>query len=206
MKIGILGAGVVGVSLAKGWVKAGHAVMLSSREPASEKMRAILAEVGGGAQAGTPAETVAFGAVVTVAIGWNHLPDVVGSAGPWTGKTVIDAANRFGPSASGKSAAEDLAALVPGGSVVKAFNTIGAEHMPHGTINGERLSMFIAGDDSGAKAVVSQLAADLGFEAIDAGGLGAARLVENLAQLWVSLARGSYGRNIGFRLVRGANG
>jgi predicted dinucleotide-binding enzyme len=203
MNIGILGAGVVGVSLAKGWAKAGHAVMLSSREPDSEKMRATLAEVGGNVQAGTPAETVTFGEVVTVAVGWNHLPDVVGSAGNWAGKIVIDATNRFGPSASGKSASEDLAALVVGASVVKAFNTVGAEHMPHGQIDGEQLSMFIAGDDAHAKALVSQLVADLGFEAVDSGGLGAARLLDSLAQLWVGLARSSYGRNIGFRLVRG---
>lgn len=202
MRIGILGAGVVGTSLAGGFSRAGHSIMLSSREPNSERMAATLAEVGG-ARAGSVSETLAFGEIIVVAIGWSHLPQAIADAGDWAGKIVIDTTNRPGTSASGRSAAQDLAAMIPGAHVVKAFNTIGAEHMGRGTLNGEQLSMFMAGDDAQAKAVVAQLVADTGFAPVDAGGLNAAHLLESLAQLWIALARGSYGRSIGFRLVQG---
>lgn len=204
MRIGMIGSGTVGKSLGKAWASHGHAVMFSSREPGSAEMQALIAEAGANARAGTPSETLAFGEMIVVAIRWDYLPSVVASAGDWTGKVVIDATNRFGVSVSGKSAAEDLAALVPGAGVVKAFNTIGAEHMPHGSIGGEQLSMFIAGD-GGAKATATPLVEQLGFRVIDAGGLDKARLLENLAELWVSLARGSMGRNFGFRVVEGAS-
>ncbi len=203
MRIGILGAGVVGTSLAGGFARAGHEIMLSSREPHSERMAAALAQVGGGARAGSVSATLAFGEVVVVAIGWANLPQAIADAGNWAGKIVIDTTNRPGASASGRSAAQDLAAMIPGAHVVKAFNTIGAEHMAQGTLNGEQLSMFMAGDDAHAKAVVAQLVADVGFDPVDVGGLNAAHLLESLAQLWIALARGSYGRGVGFRLVRG---
>lgn len=203
MRIGIIGAADVGSSLGKGWAQKGHAVMLSSREPDGERMRGVLAEIGHGAQAGTVDQTVDFGEVVVIAMRWDYLKDTLPGGSSWAGKTVIDATNRFAPAASGKSAAEDLAAMLPGAHVVKAFNTIGAEHMPHGQINGEQLSMFIAGDDASAKATVSRLTEDLGFSVVDAGGLDRARMLENLAELWVALVRSGRGRNFGFRLVQG---
>jgi 8-hydroxy-5-deazaflavin:NADPH oxidoreductase len=201
MRIGIVGAGVVGTSLGKALMTAGHAVMFSSRDPSSAKMQTLAAETG--AAVGTVAETVAFGEVVAIAMSWDAIPDAVREGGDWSGKIIIDANNRFGPSASGKSAAEDLADLT-GGRVVKAFNTIGAEHYTHPRLGGEAASMLVAGDDAEAKAVVVQLAAAMGFEPVDAGDLAAARHLENLAALWVHLAYGTpNGRNIAFRLLRG---
>jgi predicted dinucleotide-binding enzyme len=201
MQIGIVGAGPVGTSLGKALQAAGHTIMFSSRDPQSAKMQALAAQTG--AAVGTVAQTVAFGEVVALAMGWDAIPDAVREGGDWSGKILIDANNRFGPSASGKSAAEDLAALT-GARVVKAFNTIGAEHYKQPRMGGEAASMLVAGDDGAAKAVVMQLAAQMGFEPVDAGDLAAARHVENLAALWVHLAfRTPLGRNIAFRLLRG---
>lgn len=202
MKIGIIGAGVVGSALGKGWAAKGHEVMFSSRDPHSDKMRALVAEAGSNASAGTVAETLAFGEVVVIAIGWNALPDALSGAGDWSGKIVIDATNRFGPppAGSGSSAAEDIARMT-GARVVKAFNTIGAENMIDPPFS-EKPTMFIAGDDSEAKATATQLTEQMGFEVVDAGPLSNAALLENLARLWVTLARGSLGRNIAFRLLR----
>jgi len=202
MKIGIIGAGTVGSSLGKGWAAGGHKVMFSSRTPDSDRMKALLAEAGPTTQAGTVAEALAFGDVIAVAIRWNVLEEVVASVGDWSGKVVIDATNRFGPSDSDRSAAEDLAALVPGARVVKAFNTIGAEHYTNPVFGDDRATMFIAGDDADAKATVADLAEELGFEVVDAGGLQQAILLENLGALWVTLARVGYGRDIAFKLLR----
>lgn len=202
MKVGIMGAGVVGSSLGKGWAARGHQIMFSSRDPHSDHMQALLAEVGFNAQAGSVAETLAFGEVIVVAVGWDGVLDVLRGAGDWTGKIVIDTTNRFGPPPAGSvgSAAEDIAHLT-GAAVVKAFNTIGAEHFADPAFEAPP-SMFIAGDTA-AKAIVAPLVESMGYEVIDAGPLANAVLVENLARLWVTLARSGYGRNIAFRLMRG---
>ncbi|HEY1375860.1 MAG TPA: hypothetical protein VGF55_03665, partial [Gemmataceae bacterium] len=71
-------------------------------------------------------------------------------------------------------------------------------------IGGTRTVMFACGDDAAAKAVALQLSADLGFDAVDAGGLAQARLLEPWAMLWISLAlRGTVGREFGFALPPG---
>src|SRR5262245_23787953 len=85
MKIGILGAGIVGSSLGKALVRVGHEVMFSTRNPMSDKMKTLLAEIGGAARAGSTAETVAFGEVVVAAIGWqNGLESVLNSVPDWS--------------------------------------------------------------------------------------------------------------------------
>jgi predicted dinucleotide-binding enzyme len=201
MNIGIIGSGTVGGQLGKGLAAKGHKVKFSSREPQGEKMRALVAEAGQNAGAGTAAETVAFGDLIVVAMPWEALEATVKNSGNWTGKTVMDATNRFGPSASGRSAAEDLAQLVPGAKVVKAFNTIGAEHMVDPHFGDQKPTMFIAGDDAGAKSEVGNLAEELGFEVVDVGPVSAASMLESLARLWVTLARRE-GRDIAFKLLR----
>jgi 8-hydroxy-5-deazaflavin:NADPH oxidoreductase len=197
MKIGIIGAGQVGVSLAKA-LRAHHSVMLSSRDPESDKMQALKTETG--AQVGTVAETAAFGPVVVMALNWNAVPEAVKEVHDWTGKIIIDLTNRF--SGGTQSAAQDLAEMT-GARVVKAFNTIGAEHYQNPVFDGEAASMLVAGDDPEAKQIAMSLAQELGFEPVDAGGLAAAIYVEHLAGVWVHLAyRTPLGRNIAFRLIK----
>jgi predicted dinucleotide-binding enzyme len=201
MNIGIIGAGTVGGRLGKGLAAKGHTVKFSSRAPQGEKMRALVAEAGQRASAGRAHETVAFGDIIIVALPWTSLQAIVKSAGNWAGKTVIDATNRFGPSSSGLSAAEDLAQLIPDAKVVKAFNTIGVEHMVDPQFGHQKPTMFIAGDDAEAKTIAGKLAQELGFEVVDVGPLNTAGMLESLAQLWVTLARRD-GRDIAFKLLR----
>lgn len=201
MKIGILGAGNVGGSLGKGWAAHGHEIMYSSREPQSDRMKAILTETGPTAQAGTVAETLVYADVILVAMRWDDVRDVVAGAGDWSGKILIDATNRFG-GVSPFSAAEDLATIAAGAKVVKAFNTIGAEHVLNPDFNGQAASMFVCGDDANAKQLVMGLAQELGFEAVDAGPLSNASLLESMARLWVWFARSGLGRNIAFKLLK----
>jgi 8-hydroxy-5-deazaflavin:NADPH oxidoreductase len=200
MKIGIIGAGQVGTSLARALTSLSHPVMLSSRTPESDKMQALRDDIGAQISVGTVAETVAFGEALIMAVGWSAVPDAVQQGGDWSGKILIDATNRFG--GTGESAAQDLAHLT-GARVVKAFNTIGAEHYQNPIFEGQPASMLVAGDDAEAKQVAMSLARELGFEPIDAGGLAAAIHLENLAGVWVHLAlRTGLGRNIGFRLLK----
>jgi hypothetical protein len=199
MKLGIIGAGNVGGALAEALLRQGHQVMFGSREPGSDKMQALLSRLGPGASAGSIAEAVTFGEALAIATPWAAVGEAV-TQGDWSGKVVMDATNRFGDHP--RSAAEDLAALIPGARVVKAFNTIGAEHLLNPVVHGQKATMFICGDDPAAKALVGELVAQIGFDLVDAGPLEKARLLEKLAELWVSLMRGGAGRNIAFKLLR----
>jgi predicted dinucleotide-binding enzyme len=87
--------------------------------------------------------------------------------------------------------------------VFKAFNTTGSNNMADPVINGIRTVMFVCGDDAAAKPAILQLARDIGFDAVDAGNLQQARLLEPWAMLWISLAyQGGMGRDFGFALLR----
>jgi 8-hydroxy-5-deazaflavin:NADPH oxidoreductase len=85
---------------------------------------------------------------------------------------------------------------------VKIFNTTGFQNMANPVYGGEPSVMFYAGDDGEAKALAHQLAADLGFDPVDAGPLIRARELEHLALLWISLSVRGHGRDIAFRLMR----
>ncbi len=208
MRIGIIGAGNVGQALGEGWLKAGHEVLFSfSREP--KRLEGLVSALGGKARAGTPAEAARFGEVVVLAVPWPAMDDALRASGPLAGKIVVDCTNPLKPDLSGLevghtgSAAEEVARRAAGARVVKAFNTTGAENMRNPRFGPERASMFICGDDRPAKAVVTQLATDLGFETVDAGPLAAARLLEPLAMLWISLAYAQkQGTGVAFKLLR----
>jgi hypothetical protein len=92
-----------------------------------------------------------------------------------------------------------VARWAPGARVVKAFNTTGAGNMADPRFGNEHATMFMCGDDAAAKRTVGTLAEALGFEAVDAGPLRQARLLEPLAMLWISLAYAAgHGPNIAF--------
>jgi predicted dinucleotide-binding enzyme len=119
------------------------------------------------------------------------------------GKIIIDATNRNIMAAeSVPSAAEDVARLTPGAKVVKAFNTLGADQFAQPRFRDQTASMFICGDDSGAKSTVAALTAELGFEVVDCGPLANAAWLEALAKLWIYLARNQTGREVAFKLLR----
>lgn len=209
MKIAIVGAGNVGGALGKGWAAKGHSVYFGVPEPQSEKMQALLKSIGANARAGSVQEAAANAEIVVLATLWNAAQNAVADAGNLAGKIVIDCMNPLAPDLSGlvlaqtTSAAEQVAAWAKGARVVKAFNTTGAGNMADSRYAGGKLAMCIAGDDAAAKKSVSQLATDLGFDAIDAGPLKNARLLEPFAMLWIYLAvKQGLGPNIAFQLMR----
>jgi predicted dinucleotide-binding enzyme len=122
---------------------------------------------------------------------------VIQAASGFAGRVLIDATNPLGmvDGALGltighsSSGAEQVAALAPEARVFKAFNQTGFENMADATAYKARPVMFVAGDDASGKAVVMQLVGDAGFEAVDAGGLRASRLLEAFAMLWIEMAR-----------------
>ena len=201
MKIAILGAGSVGGTLGRRWADKQHEVTFGVRPGSSRDLPP-------GARSAGVAEAVAGAEVVVLATPWPAVADALRSAGDLTGKVLLDATNPLGAGMKldvgphGESGAERIAALAIGARVVKVFNTTGFGNMADPVYAGEPTVMFYAGDDAAAKKVAHQLAVDLGFDAIDAGGLERARQLEHLAALWIGLAYGGHGRDIAFRLVR----
>jgi hypothetical protein len=208
MNIAVIGTGRVGATLGAGWAKRGHTVVFASREPEGEKAQAAVAAAGPGASAASVVDAVRSAGVVVLAVPWSALQSSLAAAGDLQGKVLVDATNAIGPGlipgfAPPASAAEQVAAWAPGARVVKAFNTTGFDNMADPVYEGQATTMFICGDDPAAKATVAGLAEALGFEAADAGPLAAAFHLENLALLWIHLARQpAYGRDIAFRLLR----
>lgn len=203
MRIGIVGAGSVGSALGRGWARAGHEVRYGVRAPGSSKVADPDAPVG------TVAEAAAFAEVLVLAVPWGGAESAVRAAGDLAGKVLLDCTNPLLPNLGGlavghtTSAGEQVAGWASGARVVKIFNTTGANNMADPRYGGEGVTMFYCGDDPGAKEVAARLAADLGFEPVDAGPLAAARLLEPLALLWISLAyRQGLGREIAFKLLR----
>jgi hypothetical protein len=199
MKIGILGAGAVGESFARAVLAQGHQVMLSSRTPDSADMQNRIASLGEHAHAGTVSQTIAYGDVIALALRPDAIGDVA-KQGDWTGKIVIDMSNQFGTS---QPTGQITAQTLTGAHVIKAFNTIGAEHYVNPIFDGEKATMFIAGDDAHAKQVVTELTTQLGFDVVNVGGLADSGHLDALARLWVHLAmRGGLGRNFALRLIQ----
>ncbi len=208
MTIGTVGTGRMATQLALLWAAKGHAVMLGSRDPGAARMR--LDRQDPRISVGTISEAVAFGYVVLLAVPWEAVEDSLRAAGPLSGKTLIDCVNPIVREGAGMrlavgcdtSASEKIAALSPGSHVVKAFNSIYWENLARPVFGGEAATCFYCGDDPGSKATVKQLIEEIGLDAVDAGPLAAARLLEPLALLWIHLAsdRGM-GNNIAIKLM-----
>ncbi len=178
MNIGILGAGNIGANAARLFVKAGHTVRIAnSRGPQS--LTNLVNELGPTALASSTGDAVAFGDVVLLAIPWVAKEEAIPDAGPYDGKIVIDAMNPYTEDfeiedLGERTSCEITRTLVPGARLVKAFNTIyyrrlAAEGRPRGTPG--RLAIPVASDDADAKATIMTLIDEIGFDAVDSGGL-----------------------------------
>ena len=181
MRIGIIGSGNIGATVARLFTAHGHEVAIAnSRGP--ESLRGLVDELGERARAATVEEAAAFGELVLVAIPLKAYRDLPTDA--LAGRVVIDA-NNYYPGRDGHVEALDdgrttsselLAEHLPGATVVKAFNTLQAETLgSRGAPDApreRRLSLFVAGDDAEAKRRVSALIEEIGFAAVDTGPLG----------------------------------
>jgi len=177
--IGIIGAGHIGSQLARLAIASGYEVVISnSRGP--ETLSGLIEELGPKARAATPVEAARAGDIVVVSVPLKNYRAV--PVEPLAGKIVIDT-NNYYPERDGHireldnestTTAELLQAHLPTSKVVKAFNHIYSSELtshgqPAGTPN--RRALVIAGDDAAAKATVSRLIDQFGFDTVDAGPL-----------------------------------
>ncbi len=179
MKIGIIGSGHIGGTLAKLFVAAGHEVAVSnSRGP--ETLVGLVEELGGRAHAATAAEAARFGEVIVVSVPFGRYRELPTEA--VAGKVVIDT-NNYYPQRDGHfeeldsdrtTSSELLQAHLLGARVVKAFNAIlwtrlRDDGRPTG--DPERLGIPLSGDEEQAKQTVAELIDEIGFDPVDAGTL-----------------------------------
>ncbi len=195
MKIGIVGSGVVGQVLATGFLKHGHQAMLGTRDPQKPDVRKWAQENPGG-KVGTFAETAQFAEVVVLATLGAAAESAIALAGleNLAGKVIIDTTNPIAgapvdgvmPYTTGpnESLAEKVQAAAPRSHVVKAFNSVGNALMVNPQFEEGLPTMFLCGNDAGAKATVSEIITQFGWEPFDCGGIASARAIEPLCMLW----------------------
>jgi 8-hydroxy-5-deazaflavin:NADPH oxidoreductase len=191
MDVAIIGAGNVGGALARSLTQSGHRVTITAR---TQERLAEVAAATGAQTVATNAEAVAAAPIVILAIPFasaaeiaDEIRDVV------DGRIVVDPSNRmsFGPAGpdmdTTSSNAEELAALLPGARVVKAFNTLFASNQVDPVLDDVQLDGYVAGDDPEARSTILSLVASIGLEPVDVGPLARARQLESLAFLNISL-------------------
>jgi hypothetical protein len=194
MKIGVLGSGDVAKTLAGGFIKHGHQVVLGTRDTA--KLKDFVAQHQG-AGVGSFADAAKFGDVVVLAVKGAVALDVLHAAGAanLVKKPVIDATNPIAdaPPANGvlkfftnldQSLMERLQAAFPDAHFVKAFNSVGNAMMVDPQLKGGKPTMFICGNDDKAKATVQGIIDQFGWDTADMGKAEAARAIEPLCMLW----------------------
>lgn len=196
MKIGILGSGNVGKTLASAFLKEGHAVMIGTRDT----KRADIVEwknQNSGGQTGSFAEAATFGEVIVLATKGAAASEALQLAGEenFSGKPVIDTTNPIAeaPPVNGvlqyytdinMSQMEKLQMMFPQARFVKAFNSVGSPLMYKPDLKGGPPTMFICGNDEQAKSTVTGILESFGWEVEDMGKAEAARAIEPLCILW----------------------
>ena len=181
MNITVIGAGRLGSAVSAVWKDAGHAVVTTASRRADELQAAC-----DGAD------------LVVLAVPFDAIDGLARNVS-LSGKVVIDATNGGGDYE--KSGSERVAAAFGQAKVCKALNTVFSTEYAKVAQHKGSASMFLSGDDAGAKATVSRAIADMGFEPVDAGPLSSARFIEALGMLVVSVAyrmgRGPFTYKIG---------
>jgi 8-hydroxy-5-deazaflavin:NADPH oxidoreductase len=190
MNIGIIGAGNIGATAAKLWLKAGHSLAISnSRGP--ETLTDLVKELGSNAKAVTVLEAAQFGEVVLEAIPFGRYASL--PAKELEGKILISAANYYPQrdgdiDLGGLAQTEFIAKHLPSVHVVKAFNTIYYQHLA--TMGDttlpleERIAIYIAGDNLEAKTIVANLIRETGFAPVDTGLLANSKVQEPGAAIY----------------------
>jgi 8-hydroxy-5-deazaflavin:NADPH oxidoreductase len=182
LKIGIIGTGHIGGTLATLWVGAGHEVMMSSRHP--QELQALAKSLGPRAHLGTPSEAAQFGEVVLISVPYGALPQVGRELkNELAGKIVLDTGNPY-PERDGPMAVEARrkgtgvasAEYLPGVRLVRAFNAINSGDLrSEAHRNGAPIAIPLAADDRQALQVAEQLVRDAGFAPVVVGNLARAR-------------------------------
>ncbi len=211
MKVGILGSGGVGQTLAAGFASHGHQTMIGTSDPAKlSEWQVKNAKV----RIGNFSDVATFGEVLVLAVKGSAAADVLKAAGSVIdGKLVMDACNPIAdaPPVNGvlkfftsldESLMERLQREFPKVRFVKAFNSVGAPRMVNPQYKAGKPTMFICGNDDDAKLMAAQILEQFGWETGDMGKAEAARAIEPLCMLWCILGFTKNEWTHAFKLLR----
>jgi len=205
--IGILGAGNVGIALARAFIAKGESVVLGVPNP--DKYRDAVAGLGPGARIDTTEAAIEASDLVILATPYAAALSIARSRLDWGNRILVDATNPLAAGLAGlsvgttTSGAEEIAKAAHGARVVKAFNTTGAENMADSRYPGGAVFMPVCGDDAEARNRVITLATLIGFDAVDLGDLKVARYLEPFAMTWIHMAiLLGHGRSFAFGRLR----
>lgn len=204
MKIAIIGTGNVGGALATQWAKAGHQILLGTRDLSKFEDKHLLNN------ANTTLHTIAESAKNAEVILIAAVPQATQSIAEQikseaSGKIIIDAMNSVRTKPEGfNNSFEALKVYLPESEIVKCFNSTGFENMSNPIYHNEGIDMFVAGSSAKGKEAAKQLALDAGFSTCwDFGGDDKAQLLEYFALSWINLAiMQGHGRNMAFKVIK----
>ncbi len=206
-KIAIIGVGSVGAALGERVATVGHEVVFGVRP--GRDVTDLLSRCAGRATAAPVPEACEQGEVIFLAVPAETAADALVNA-PTGGKVVVDCTNPvawddgpvWSPPPEGSVTAQ-LTARYPGARWVKGFATFGSDFHRDPSLGDGGVDVHLAGDDTEAKDIIAGIARGAGFHPVDVGPLRNAAALENLAVLWIHLARlGGHGRQIAFQLQR----
>jgi predicted dinucleotide-binding enzyme len=208
LKIGIIGYGNVGGTLGRRWAEIGHDVTFGVRDKTSPKVTELLNSITTTASATDVDSALQLSDIIVLATPWDAVQDILKNKDSINSKIVIDCTNPLSgidglTIGTTSSAGEKVSMWAHGAKVVKAFNSTGSKNMDNPKYGEDRAVMFVCGEDNDAKNLTKSLVEELGFDAIDAGGIIASRWLEPLAMLWINLAyKQGMGQNIAFKLMK----
>ena len=195
MKVGIIGSGEVGQSLAKGFNAESHSVMVGTRDVSKPEIVKFHKDTG--IPVGTFGEVAKHGEIIVLATKGSAAQEAITIAGlqNFRGKTIIDTTNPIAEvpptnavlhyfTSLEESLMERLQKFIPGANFVKAFNIVGNDLMYKPNLPGGKPTMFICGNDDAAKKMVTNILDSFGWEIEDMGKVEAARVIEPIAILW----------------------
>jgi len=194
-KIGIIGSGIVGVTLANGFIQHGYEVMIGTNN--SSKHEELKTKTNNKVAVGSFTEVAQFGRIIVLAVKGAAALESLQKIGieNLQNKTVIDTTNPIAalPPVNGvlqfttslnESMMEQLQAAMPHTNFVKAFNSVGSAFMVNPDFGGEKPTMFICGNNELAKDEVKIILQEFGWDIADMGKAEAARAIEPLCMLW----------------------
>lgn len=190
--VGIIGTGDMGDSLGPRFAGLGYTVVYGSRNPASDKAKALVEKTGRNARVTTQKEAAQAGDIVVTVVPWPAMETVAQNLGSLDGKIIIDPSM---PSDAGEdgyyvplvetSSAEMIQGWNPGARVVKAFATLASFVIDDPDVVGGPVTVPIASDDRAAKEQVARIVADMGLDPVDGGPLRMSREIEALQRLYM---------------------
>ncbi|MCB1190537.1 MAG: NAD(P)-binding domain-containing protein [Leptospiraceae bacterium] len=204
MKIAIIGTGQVGISLAKGWAKAGHEIYLGLKKLNTQKLQTVL-NLNERIVVRLIPDAVIESNIIVMAMPPESVKEISELVGEIRDKVVIDTINSImNYPEPYYSTAEAIKAWTGCERIIKCFNTTGVENLSNPLYDNSKIDTFMAGDNEDDKMIVKQLAYDLGFEeCYDCGGFDKIPLLESMALFWMNLAfMQGYGPDIGLKVLQ----